>query len=158
MRWYSINHDSHKGKEIKRDGLNGKMIHVKPLICKSLTGDDDELMKSLTNRCTASVWQTEVETVKDRTEKERWREVKMRKLMSEMTGRSDDERQNENEAEKERKGEKERSKRERKNKDQRGRRKGRRRDKTQGMGKLMRDMKGREKRVRKGRRWSKRDG
>lgn len=73
----------------------------------------------------------------------------MRKLMIEMT-------ENENEAGKERKGENERSKRERKSKGRRGSQTGRQRDKTQGMGKLMRDTKGREKRERM--RWSKREG
>lgn len=46
-------HNSHKGREINRDRENGRKIHVKSLLCKSLAGDDDELMKSLTNRSTA---------------------------------------------------------------------------------------------------------
>lgn len=56
------------------------------MLCKSLTGDDDELMKSLTNRCTVSQQQTGAETDRDRREKVRHGELKMRKLMSEMTG------------------------------------------------------------------------
>lgn len=55
----STHHNSHKGQEIKRDRGNGIKIHVKSLLCKALTGDDDELMKPLTNRCTASQQQTE---------------------------------------------------------------------------------------------------
>lgn len=56
---YSRHHISHKGQGIKRDRENGREIHVMSLLCKSLTGYDDELMKSLTNRCMMSQQQTE---------------------------------------------------------------------------------------------------
>lgn len=72
----STHPNSHKGQEIKRDRENERKIHVKSLLCKSLTGDVDELMKSLTKRCTARQQQTEAD--KDRSEKE-GRELKMRK-------------------------------------------------------------------------------
>lgn len=56
---------------------------MKLFLCKSATGDDDELMKSLTNSSTAETQSRSVPTV--------------RELMSEMTARGEDERQNENE-------------------------------------------------------------
>ena len=51
--------NSRRGRDVTRDGENGSQVHVKPSLCKCLTGDDDKLMKSLTNRCTASQQQTE---------------------------------------------------------------------------------------------------
>lgn len=79
---------------------------MKLFLCKSVTSDDDELMKSLTNSSTA--------------ETQRWSVPTVRELMSEMTARGEDERQNENEGKEEEEEENERSTWVKKSKGQRG--------------------------------------